>query len=162
MVIQSDDTIVWDISISEKDKVIDEISASLRELESRGGIIQDAADKIDTNTEYQKLEIIYQNIKNGNEQIYYVTLRYILKDASLSSLSKRSKELIHELQLSGLSAYIPTNTTQHEFLSVIDDKSNTIQTPFPVLIHCQGSFLSIISHISMIQDFSLDSRKQAV
>lgn len=58
MVIQSDDTIVWDISISEKDKVIDEISASLRELESRGGIIQDAADKIDTNTEYQKLEII--------------------------------------------------------------------------------------------------------
>lgn len=132
MVIQSDDTIVWDISISEKDKVIDEISASLRELESRGGIIQDAADKIDTNTEYQKLEIIYQNIKNGNEQIYYVTLRYILKDASLSSLSKRSKELIHELQLSGLSAYIPTNTTQHEFLSVIDDKSNTIQTPFPV------------------------------
>lgn len=73
MVIQSDDTIVWDISISEKDKVIDEISASLRELESRGGIIQDAADKIDTNTEYQKLEIIYQNIKTAMSR--YIMLR---------------------------------------------------------------------------------------
>lgn len=73
MVIQSDDTIVWDIIISEKDKVIDEISASLRELESRGGIIQDAADKIDTNTEYQKLEIIYQNIKTAMSR--YIMLR---------------------------------------------------------------------------------------
>ena len=131
IVTQSNDTIVWDVNVADKETVLDELSSSLRELESRGGIIQDATEKLDTSTEYQKLEMIYQNIKNGNEQIYYVTLRFIVSDTDLNSLSKRTKELIHELELSGLTAYVPTNIMQHEFLTTID-KSNTIKTPFPV------------------------------
>ncbi|MBS6202226.1 MAG: hypothetical protein KH702_10595 [Ruminococcus bicirculans] len=131
IVTQSNDTIVWDVNVADKETVLDELSSSLRELESRGGIIQDATEKLDTSTEYQKLEMIYQNIKNGNEQIYYVTLRFIVSDTDLNSLSKRTKELIHELELSGLTAYVPTNIMQHEFLTTID-KSNMIKTPFPV------------------------------
>ena len=63
IVTQSNDTIVWDVNVADKETVLDELSSSLRELESRGGIIQDATEKLDTSTEYQKLEMIYQNIK---------------------------------------------------------------------------------------------------
>lgn len=65
IVTQSNDTIVWDVNVADKETVLDELSSSLRELESRGGIIQDATEKLDTSTEYQKLEMIYQNIKTA-------------------------------------------------------------------------------------------------
>jgi hypothetical protein len=63
IVTQSNDTIVWDVNVADKETVLDELSSSLRELESRGGIIQDATEKLDTSTEYQKLEMIYQITK---------------------------------------------------------------------------------------------------
>ncbi len=39
------DTIVWDIKERDKSTVLNEIQASLRELESRGAINQDRAEK---------------------------------------------------------------------------------------------------------------------
>ena len=125
------DTIVWDIKERDKSTVLNEIQASLRELESRGAINQDRAEKIDTQTELAKLDLVYNNIKNGSEQIYYVTLRFIVSDNDLDRLQERTLDIVKELEQQGLSAYIPSNTMLKEFLSIILD-GNTIQTPFPV------------------------------
>ena len=125
------DTIVWDIKERDKSTVLNEIQASLRELESRGAINQDRAEKIDTQTELAKLDLVYNNIKNGSEQIYYVTLRFIVSDNDLDRLQERTLDIVKELEQQGLSAYIPSNTMLQEFLSIIFD-GNTIQTPFPV------------------------------
>ena len=124
-------TIVWDIKERDKSTVLNEIQASLRELESRGAINQDRAEKIDTQTELAKLDLVYNNIKNGSEQIYYVTLRFIVSDNDLDRLQERTLDIVKELEQQGLSAYIPSNTMLKEFLSIILD-GNTIQTPFPV------------------------------
>lgn len=125
------DTIIWDIQERDKKKVLSEVQASLRELESRYAINQDRSEKIDTQTELAKLDAIYNNIKNGSEQIYYVTLRFVVQDDDLKCLEERTLDIISELEQQGMSAFIPTNVTQNEFLSIPFD-GNNIQTPFPV------------------------------
>lgn len=125
------DTIIWDIQECEKRKVISDLEASLKELESRSGITQDRADVINTATELEKLQQIYIDIKNGNEQIYYVTLRFLVADNDLQRLKERTLDIVNELEQSGLSAFIPTNLTQEEYLSV-PFEGNRIKTPFPV------------------------------
>lgn len=131
IVTRYDDTMILNVCEKDKNKVLDEIQASLSELESRSGIQQDTAERMDTETEYEKLRFVYNNLKNGNEQVYYITFRIILCDEDLQNLNKRSKDLLHDLEMQGMSAYIPSNTVTDEYLSLVDS-SNLIQTPFPV------------------------------
>ena len=68
IVTRYDDTMILNVCEKDKNKVLDEIQASLSELESRSGIQQDTAERMDTETEYEKLRFVYNNLKNGNEQ----------------------------------------------------------------------------------------------
>ncbi len=126
-----DDTAMLDIGECDKQQVLNEIQISLRELESRISIVQDAAEKQDTQTEFEKLSVIYDSLKNGAEQLYYITLRFLLYDDNLKRLQERSLDVVKELEQRGLLAYVPTNTMLKEFSSLVFE-SNTIENPFPV------------------------------
>ncbi len=126
------DNVILEVCRKDESRVLTDISNSLSELESRGDIVQAASERIDTQIEYEKLNMVYNNIKNGNEQICFVTLRILVSDTDKDEVLKRSQSIIDDLKLMGLSAYIPVNLMFSEFLSTIASGVNAIETPFPV------------------------------
>lgn len=126
------DNVILEICRKDESRVLTDISNSLSELESRGDIVQTATERIDTQIEYEKLNMVYNNIKNGNEQICFVTLRILVSDTDKNEVFRRSQNIIDDLKLLGLSAYIPVNLMFSEFLSTITNGINAIETPFPV------------------------------
>lgn len=126
------DNVILEVCRKDENRVLTDISNSLSELESRGDIVQAATERIDTQIEYEKLNMVYNNIKNGNEQICFVTLRILVSDTDKNEVFKRSQSIIDDLKLLGLSAYIPVNLMFSEFLSTITNGVNAIETPFPV------------------------------
>ena len=126
------DNVILDVCKKDENKVISDISNSLNELESRGDIVQGTTERIDTQVEFEKLKMVYNDITNGNEQILFVTLRILVADTDKEEVFNRSKKIIDDLKLMGLSAYVPTNLMFSEFLSTITSSGNTIETPFPV------------------------------
>lgn len=129
--VYNDIVITLDVEYRPKMQVIHDIKQSLTELNTRYIIRQNVSDDIDTATEFEKLQIIYQNIMNGNEQILYGTLRFIVTDKDLDELNKKVKTLSDELEGRGISTFVPINEMKNEYWGMCDS-SNTIGTPLPL------------------------------
>ena len=109
-----------------------EIKRSLDELNSRGVIKQNVSDVMDTATEFEKVQDLYNSIANGNEQVYSVTLRFIITDdTSAEQLQKKTDKLIHQLENSGIRSFTPYNQMIDEYISLClpADKA---KNPFPL------------------------------
>lgn len=131
-VLQSNDiTVTLDSIKRDKNTITKEISFSLDELNGRGGIKQKVSNMIDTATEFEKVQALYSDISNGNEQVFGVTLRFIITSGDIESLSKKVDKIKHKLEDDGLHSYVPINQMVNEYFSLILP-SNKIGNPFPL------------------------------
>ena len=127
----ADATFVFDVEQRNKSTVLTELKYSLRELKARGVLNQDVADEEDTAIEFQKLLEIRNNIANGSEQMLYTTLRINVSGGDYESLCKKVKDIQLKLEEEGISAFVPINEMQNEYLSRLTF-NNSIKNPFPL------------------------------
>lgn len=124
-------TVTLDVTLRDKNVVIDNINNSLDELKSRGNITQTTGDLMDAGTEFDKLRAIRDDIVNGNEQIRFVTLRFLVSASSLNELQINLEDIKKKFNEIGLDYFIPINQMQKEYESMISS-SNIIGNPFPL------------------------------
>lgn len=127
----TDITIMIDTVKREKSIVSAEIKRSLDELNSRGGIKQNVSDVMDTATEFEKVQDLYNSIANGNEQVFSVTLRFIITDPDKVLLAKKAEKLSHRLEDDGIKVFVPINQMIDEYFSLILP-ANKVKNPFPL------------------------------
>ena len=131
IVSQYDCTITFDVMYRPKQEVLGEVKQSLKELKSRSGIKQEVSDSIDTQNEFEKLTVIYNELTNGNEQMLYTTLRFFVAEKSYDELVKSVRSLRDELESKGISTFVPINTIKQEYVGM-SKPSNEIQNPYPL------------------------------
>lgn len=122
---------VLDVESKPKSEVTKEIKASLKELESRGVLKMDATERQDTALEYNKLIEIRDRIANGDEQMFYTTMRIIVSDNSYQELEKHVQDISTTLEEDGISCFVPINEIKDEYFARVTP-SNTIKNPFPL------------------------------
>ena len=122
---------VLDVESKPKSEVTKEIKASLKELESRGVLKLDATERQDTALEYNKLIEIRDRIANGDEQMFYTTMRIIVSDNSYQELEKHVEDISNTLEEDGISCFVPINEIKDEYFARVAP-SNTIKNPFPL------------------------------
>lgn len=127
----SDTTIIIDSVKREKGEVAQEIKKSLDELNSRGVMKQNVSDVLDTATEFEKVQDLYNSIANGHEQVYSVTLRFIITDSDKKNLAKKIEKMRHTLEDEGLNSYVPVNQMINEYFTLCLP-ANKIKNPFPL------------------------------
>lgn len=122
----------WDVCTISNEIVKAQLSASMNELSSRWIIKQNVAENIDTQTEFAKIEEIYNAVTNGAENVVYTTLRFYIYSDSLDRLRNRAAAVRKDLEAnSGLLSYIPENQMFTEYLRLVSE-ANNIQTPMPL------------------------------
>ncbi len=127
-----DVTATWDIISMDKSVVIFELKNSMKELESRHVINEDIGDRMNTQTELEKLKLVYDSIVNGSEQMMFTTLRFYICADDLESLQKRTKSFLKQLEGdSGIMGFININSMQSEYVGLVSEL-NTIKTPMPL------------------------------
>lgn len=127
-----DVTATWDICSIDKSVVIFELKNSMKELESRRVINEDIGDRMNTQTELEKLQMIYDSIVNGSEQMMFTTLRFYICADDLEQLRKRTKSFMKQLEgNSGIMGFININEMQSEYIGLVSEL-NTIRTPMPL------------------------------
>lgn len=129
----SDDvTATWDITSTDKQQIIYELKNSMKELESRKVINEDIGDRMNTQTELEKLQVIYDSITNGSEQMMFTTLRFYICADDLESLQKRTKSFLKQIEVNtGIMAFININEMQADYIGLVSEW-NTIKTPMPL------------------------------
>lgn len=126
------DTITFDVGTKDKNVVVKDINQSLDELESRSHITQSSGDLMDAGTEYHKLAAIRDKIVNGNEQMRFVTLRFLVSANSLDELHEKLEDIQKVFDEIGLEYFIPSNDMQTEYTYMLSPDSNISKNPFPL------------------------------
>ena len=128
-----DDVIVtWDVTLSDKSKIKQEISKSLTELKSRAVLDEKVTDAMDTQAEFDKLQVLYNDISSGYENMMYTTLRMYVYDTDLESLEKRVDRIKTDLDAEyGFGSYVPSNQMLSEYQNLCRS-ANTSNTPMPL------------------------------
>lgn len=122
---------VLDVESKPKAEVMRELKSSLKELESRSVLNLDATERQDTSLEYEKLIDIRDRIANGDEQMFYTTLRIIVSDNSYESLKRHVQNISLTLEEDGISCFVPINEIKDEYFARVEH-SNTVKNPFPL------------------------------
>lgn len=126
------DTITFDVGTKDKSVILQDINQSLDELESRSHITQSSGDLMDAGTEYHKLTAIRDKIVNGNEQMRFVTLRFLVSAGSLEALKEKLADMQKTFDEIGLQYYIPNNEMQIEYTYMLSPEGNISKNPFPL------------------------------
>lgn len=127
----SDISIILDCKKREKETITREVGKSLDEFEGRLKISQKAANAMDTSTEYHKIIELYDNLSNGNEQVFSVTLRFLITDTDLDNLNKKVKSLMQIFEDDGIKGYVPINQFGKEYFNFFLP-SDISKNPFPL------------------------------
>ncbi len=127
----SDVSIMLDVKKRDREELKSEIKRSMDELASRSTIKQKVADSMDSSTEFQKIEWLYNSITNGNEQIFEVTWRFIVTDESSEELDNKLKKLTKILEDDGIHGFVPINQSVDEYFNMLMP-SNKTGNPFPL------------------------------
>ncbi|WP_295211609.1 ATP-binding protein [Ruminococcus sp.] len=124
-------TVMLDVDSKSKSVVLKELKNSMKELRSRFTINRSDDEDLDTQTELDKLTLIRENIKNGNEQMLYITLRIIISETSLDKLNDKCEIISQLLDDEGISCFVPFNEMTEEYINLIRH-NNIANTPFPL------------------------------
>lgn len=128
----NDVIVTWDAVQADKSKVREEISRSLTELNSRAVLDEKVTDAMDTQTEFNKLQALYNDISSGYENMMYATLRLYVYNTDLYALKKRVDRIRTDLEAEfGFGSYVPVNQMFFEFLNLCRN-ANTSNTPMPM------------------------------
>ncbi|SDA31096.1 Type IV secretory pathway, VirB4 component [Ruminococcus sp. YE71] len=127
----SDVSIMLDVKKRDREELKGEIKRSMDELMSRSSIKQNVSDAMDNSTEFEKIQWLYNNIVNGNEQVYQVTWRFILSAEQDNELDDKLKKLRKILEDDGIHGFIPINLMIDEYFNMVLP-SNKIGNPFPL------------------------------
>ena len=127
----SDVMITLDLKKRDREAVKREVERSLNELVSRAKIKQNVSDALDTETEYGKIQWLYDNIANGNEQVYNTTFRFVISGQSEEELSDKVKNLKKMLLDEGISGFVPLNNMHYEYFGMLLP-NNKSKNPFPL------------------------------
>ncbi|WP_139182282.1 DUF87 domain-containing protein [Ruminococcus sp. YE78] len=120
-----------DVKKRDREELKGEIKRSMDELMSRSSIKQNVSDAMDNSTEFEKIQWLYNNIVNGNEQVYQVTWRFILSAEQDNELDDKLKKLRKILEDDGIHGFIPINLMIDEYFNMVLP-SNKIGNPFPL------------------------------
>ena len=134
LVSSADDEVIvtWDVTMSDKSKVKEEISRSLTELNSRQILNEKVTDTMDTQAEFGKLQTLYNEISSGYENMMYTTLRLYICNNDLETLKKRVERIKTDLEAEfGFGSYVPVNQMLYEYENMCRS-GNTSNTPMPL------------------------------
>lgn len=134
-----DANVLMDVNLNSNNDILDDLKASMKELDSRSSITMDNSQVHDTMAEYEDIESLYTEISRGHERVTSLSLRIIVYDNSLSGLMKKVEDVTLVTDSLDLSSYCPEFSMKKEYSGFLIPH-NDIKTPFPLHNTYKGQF----------------------
>lgn len=123
--------VTLDVLMDKREKSVEELKSSIREIDSRDSISQERTDEIDNYNDIADLTELYTNVRRSNERLMKATLRIHLSAESIEKLNKDIEDCVLKLSEIGLEAHINENEMLTEYKSLIVN-DNPVRTAFPL------------------------------
>ena len=123
--------VTLDVIMDKREKSVEELKGSIREIDSRDSISQERTDEIDNCNDIADLTELYTNVRRCNERLMKATMRIHLSADSIDKLNKDIEDCVLKLSEIGLEAHINENEMLTEYKSLIVN-DNPIRTAFPL------------------------------
>lgn len=102
--------------------VVNTLRKSLSEINNRGSIPQEVADRIDDATQFNDLSNLYQNISRGNEKLFNSTVRFYITSDTTDELKHKVSEVKNMLDNFGIKSHVEINCMVKEYLSMVSSE----------------------------------------
>lgn len=126
-----DANVFMDVDLNPNPEIIDDLRASMTELNSRGFITMEDSQIRDSQAEYSDVCDLYDDITRGNERVLSVSLRVVIYDKDFVHLEKKIDDIKLTIENMDLSSYCPEFSMKEEYAGFLLPH-NDIKTCFPL------------------------------